>query len=885
MANVSLMCDSATSWYTFSYPLSWSNDCEVGELLSDIPFISVGILAFGVSVLFLVIRRVTLSAVGLYFSVFLAFSAAILDLGQTLAADMATSTSSSTIRPLIEAREVLFALSIGFRYLFYWSYVAEPPRKVLPATPAPEGNGMNFLILESSDELHSGSWIRWGLPGKLLRIGLLAAITAITALQIVWRTVPQFHRYSNIYATDTAIQLLSSVLLLLKLLLNTITPNTPDSTLTHSLGECVAPISALLINISLGVGNLLCFAFTESTVGRLLQAVELYINIIFVMVIAFLKYRSTLLATLTSVKTREFNITLPEPDRGSTFRVTPPVVATPRLSLIFGPSTSAGTTGTGRGTTTEALRRSARRSLTRVSSWVSSRVSRNRSAQEEDQERLWNQREAENGKMDPPYTNHPCLRASLVSLTEEPKEWAELVHDAAASHMSILSALDAQSAGTRSVEGSMSSGQILQAFRAEVAHRTPLRVRTSGLSAPAAPALSSDSHDEGLERAVIMTAPPDSRAQDSPIYGLGGIVRPPPPIPAINGSRDSGVSLDELLRQQSELDKSIAALKLFSKRSSGSSSSSQVNTPNSTELTRFSSSTGRRTTSDVSLSNFPVPPWLTSPMPSLPSSRSPSIMRMREDRRARLAAAAAPPTSSSEPLPLPPRIPASLADIPSSPHSDCIPDSPYRGDNESLSAAAGRPPRFNSGGTQYDVTSFIGGGHRNGSLEKPWQSTETEINLGEIINGANSRETTPRMLSVPLAPRHRLEGLPASPAKAKLSPLSISTSLSRADSLAEVPAQIMQRQINPQVLPSLTITPSETHLQVPPSKPRINKGMLGLPSRPKMIRDISQPKPLPPDGKADQAPRAFERPRPPPLVLQSYADYHPRESRVQDAGG
>lgn len=30
MARALLVCDSATSWYTFSYTLSWSNDCEVG---------------------------------------------------------------------------------------------------------------------------------------------------------------------------------------------------------------------------------------------------------------------------------------------------------------------------------------------------------------------------------------------------------------------------------------------------------------------------------------------------------------------------------------------------------------------------------------------------------------------------------------------------------------------------------------------------------------------------------------------------------------------------------------------------------------------------------------------------------------------------------------
>ncbi|KAF8844048.1 hypothetical protein BDN67DRAFT_1008485 [Paxillus ammoniavirescens] len=761
------VCDSATS-YTFSYTLSWSNDCEIGNLLSDIPPISVGILLFGVSVLFLAIKKATLSAVWLYFSVFLAFTAAILDLGQTLAND--TSTTQ-----LIRAREVLFALSIGLRFLFYWSYVDEP-RKVLPAA-APEGKGTDFLIVESNHEIHSGSWTCLRLPGKLLRSILLLAIAAITALQVVWRIVPRFHRYSNVYATGTAFELLASVLLLLKLLFHTITPSLPNSPLVHTFGECVAPISGLLINIALTVGNLFCFAFTESTLGRLLQAFEDYIIVVFVVVITFVRYRNTLILIHTSPKGGAFNPSLPEPERGSTFRITVPVVETPRISMVFCPATA-----------TEALCCSARRSLTRVSSWVSSRVSRNRLGNEDDQAKLWEQSEAESARVGPPSTGHAHLRASLMSLTEEPKDWAELVHDAAASDLSILSALDAQSTGTRSREGSMNSGQILHAFRTDVAQRgVPLRLRTRGLSAPAAPILPPSSHQASSERAVIMTAPPDSQAHDSPVFGLGGIIRSPPPRPAGETSRDSGMPLDELLRQQKELDKSITALKLFSKRTSASSSSSsQVGTPN--------------TDSDVSLSHFPLPSWLTPSMASLPgpSSRLPSIMRMREDRRARLPAATAPPTAVSEGLLPPPKILASLADIPSSPRSNSVTDSPLRRDNESLSAAVGRHSHFDSGGTQYNVTSFIGGlatpgGQRQGSLEQPRQSTESEIDLAAIINGADWKETTPRMSPVPLAPRSRQHGLPTLPAKAKLSPLSMSARSSQGSSSVDKPVPTIAR--------------------------------------------------------------------------------------------
>lgn len=197
------------------------------------------------------------SAVWLFSSVLLAFVAAVLDLGQTLADGVAMNTTFKASEPVIKAREVLFALSIGFRFLFYWSYVAEPPTKDRSAASTERFQRIKFLTLECTHEPHSGSWMRWGSPGKLLGAGLLIAIITITALQIVWRVVPQFHQYSNVYGADAALELLVSFLLLLKLLLNTVTHNSPDSMLVHTFRECLAPISGLLVNIAIGVGGLL----------------------------------------------------------------------------------------------------------------------------------------------------------------------------------------------------------------------------------------------------------------------------------------------------------------------------------------------------------------------------------------------------------------------------------------------------------------------------------------------------------------------------------------------------------------------------------------------------------------------------------------------------
>ncbi|KAI9572837.1 hypothetical protein HD554DRAFT_2014635, partial [Boletus coccyginus] len=819
-------------------------------VLSDIPFISVGILVFGLSALFLVLKTVSLSSIWLFFSTLLAFVAAVLDLGQTLANGIGINMTFKASEPVIRAREVLFALSIGSRFLFYWSYVAEPPRKDLSMASTRRFQKIRFLTLESIHKPHIGSWMRWGLPGELLGLGLLIAIITITALQIVWRVVPRFHQYSNVYATDAALELLVSFLLLLRLLSNTVALNSPDSMLVHTFRECLASISGLLINIAIGVGGLLYFAFTESTVGRLLQAIEIYIIAVSVVVTAILRHRDILLSTISSQskKHKDIVFTLPEPARGSTFRITPPIIETPRMSMILGTATQ------NKHSSREVLRRSARRSLNHVSSWVSSRVSRNRMRHEDEEVRLWN---SEKVKVDPPYTESIDTepQASIVSLTQEPKEWTGIFRDVPANHMSIISALDAQSTIVRSMEGSIHSGRFLHPSRAGVLpHTVPLQIRTSSIPVSSVPSPTSS----GVKHAEGIAATPEA----SPVYGLDGIQSPA-------GASESRTSIDELLRQQSQLDKSIEALKLFSANSSHFNSATSLI---SVELTR-SPSTGQRTiSSDVSLSNFPVPPWLTTPVPSLPSSRPSSIKRIRGNRRVHLAETGPTPVQDTYTSVLP-TTSASLVDIPGSPRFNSFPHSPMEEDNESLSAEARKSSCFDSGGTQYNVTSFIGGlatpdECRQGSQEKPWQPTESASRVEAIQTSSGTRRLPPRNLPVP----GRLEGLPASPAVTKLSPLTCSSRLPLGNVAGE-PANVTQYQTNGQTsrAPLVALSPPT------PVTSHAEDGVVMSSTKPQLESHIVTEST---DG-ANCAQRTFVRPRPPPLAIQSYTEQNPSITRVQ----
>lgn len=201
------------------------------------------------------------------------------------------------------------------------------------------------------------------------------------------------------------------------------------------------------------------------------------------------------------------------------------------------------------------------------------------------------------------------------------------------------------------------------------------------------------------ERESEMPPPPSlaRSGNDSPIYGLNGIIGrfdTPPPVEVDSSrlsvqprspARASETSFDELLRQQNELDRSIAALRLFSPRESTISFDEPPMTrpplKKSISVAASTSSGVRADTSsarsEFSLSIFPEPPMQTT-----------SFLR---------------PQVAPDVPHTPPLVPQAEEnanqgsfELPSS-----IPTSPVR---PGLAHT-----RFDSAGTQYDVTSFIGG--------------------------------------------------------------------------------------------------------------------------------------------------------------------------------
>ncbi|KAK1229798.1 hypothetical protein PQX77_007123 [Marasmius sp. AFHP31] len=175
--------------------------------------------------------------------------------------------------------------------------------------------------------------------------------------------------------------------------------------------------------------------------------------------------------------------------------------------------------------------------------------------------------------------------------------------------------------------------------------------------------------DSGVDFPIPVPPPPSQNRfstsrVDSPVYGLDGIMNQE--TTPSRASPTSLTSLDELLRQQSELDKSIANLRLFSPQGSASPLptdriTSSASRPSRTDRTYSSISNP----SEFSLSIFPDPPKFSEPERSLPSSKV-SSMTIRAKRGTNLG------------------------------------EQPGRSYNSRGAA------RLDSAGTSYDVTSFIG---------------------------------------------------------------------------------------------------------------------------------------------------------------------------------
>lgn len=354
-----------------------------------------------------------------------------------------------------------------------------------------------------------------------------------------------------------------------------------------------------------------------------------------------------------------------------------------------------------------------------------------------------------------------------------------------------------------------------------------------------------------------------SSGTESPVYGLDGIVnqrrlstgsllRPPPRGTSVS-------SFDELIQQQAELDRSIAALRLFSPPTTFEDIQTE-NKPVDLAPPATTSSSNNRTVSTVtsssarsefSLSIFPDPPELEPR-----TSYRASYATVRGKRQSRWDV----PTSFDN---------GSL-DVPS------LPGTPTRP----------VPGRYvGSNATQYDVTSFIGG-----ELSKTFcleclnnkHCILLDLTKPSSVSSMRPLEATSPFQSPLRLPSSSGPGLADIESESEVeSPKKLDTPAIptfREDQLAPEDAapphdSPSYPQLRPFFLGNVTSPTTSSPLaggargsSIAPLGPRKPaRGRLALPSNPRLV--ISEPRRSSLDGI--QAPGAFERPRPPPSFTPS----------------
>ncbi|KAG6911857.1 hypothetical protein DXG01_000104 [Tephrocybe rancida] len=770
---------------------------NIESVLTDIPFFCVGLMTFGIFTFVLILKRVNIVALYLYASSFLAFIAGILDLGHILTESKPVVVNGfvrDAPSGLVTTREVALALSVGLLYIFLWHLVAQCPRNERRSEYDDK-----FYGDRRTPTTHSASWRRWGFLGIILQWSLLGLSVALSALQIVWR-ISSFNVMFTIYITEAIMEIVVSALFILKILLNMfISRGTPW---WWSLQSNLTPLIALGISTGLGLGNLLTPLFSETTLGRFLRAVEMYILILFVLITTFYtnhadSQRADTLGPLRIEEGRAF--TQPHSEKpvdpiDPTLRTAarPPVNQSwgANANVLRNHSSSSGPVGPS------------------VVTWLVPRT--------EQRDTVWSNL-TEDRELGPFTTTTP---ASSSQPTPNPP-------------------LQTPPIDTKTTPTSIERRSVTEPVLPKDKHLT---------SVSAVSAVSISSYYEMDQPTSSEALPPPlppaitvSRETESPVYGLDGIARSraqPKHRP------QSSMSFNELLRQQTELDKSIAALRLYAADDSSTLVTSSQPASRDSFIPRAPNlRTGSVSTnsylgwkpesashqSDFSLSIFPQPPS-TDP-DGLPNS----VKLERLVGRAR--------TLRLEPIA--PR--SAEVDIAIKvDEGSSLPVSPNQFEGTA---------RMESAGTQYDVTSFIGGltlpgrgsGLTTGSVVGPTSGLAT---AGSSLSAVESEDET-------------------SPSAAATRPMILTTS-----------PMVAQSDINTKERPRQFLTPKRAPAPLRPlllgratAGEDIDVMVMGTSSkvpigpRKRLRREISVPS-LPRD-EGDHAPGAFERPRTPPLLTNT----------------
>ncbi|KAF8167965.1 hypothetical protein B0H34DRAFT_683800 [Crassisporium funariophilum] len=776
--------------------IALSGDSAIESILADIPLFCEGIMGIGVFTFLFLTKQVKLLSMFLYGSSLLAFAAATLDLSQVLArgrSNAAKGIGLNDVLGLIFAREIFLALSLASLNLFFWTLVAQCPRGERPAVksdlPMDNRRGMS---------LHSASWSRWGYFGTILKWGSLGALLSVPLLHVLWIFLPAQRKYAAIYVAESTLQTTLLAVFILKLLLNIyISPVGPS---WNAFGANFAPISALVIGLGIGVGNLILFSFSETCLGRFLRAAEVYILIL-----------HNLYATFEDIVASHQN--------SQSNNTTTPLQTQPSVKLESKGNLVPSYDNLGyiipqqRATASEALLRVQRSS--RGSNFLPWNMPRRSSTPTQ-----FIQSDSRDRVVEVINPSNIFTSATREMESMEPRKFRS------ESQSSMTPSFTTDDRGLEKNVDRPSTAVSLSYYTMQAPSPEIPRMNLPE------PQLPSSDYSKGNNGRGTQSSPRASRD---------------PTRPTSNSQQGSITSLDELFRQQSELDKSIAALRLYS-QTEFSTVPSSVPTerangkmsiaanPSRSTLTNSYLTTNKTESisghSEFSLSVFPNPPVVP---------KNEVATKYTVDGR----------HGEGDLTPVmqkPPR--KEIAPISIALKNSSTPSSPIQ-----FEVGEG----FNSARTQYDVTSFIGDltGPRGSGVVMTPDGLESEAVETPVVTAVAS---SPLVLRPMILASSILTGM-SQPEYSAPPTLSATTYNAANTSLPTTPEN--SAPLRPFFLgkPALQMTQQLPGTMVPLAQRRKRGGSINTARRP--IISIPQSNR---DGE-DPEPGAFERPRPPPLRL------------------
>ncbi|KAH9898523.1 hypothetical protein C8Q73DRAFT_404996 [Cubamyces lactineus] len=259
-----------------------SSDEAIQLILADIPLFSVGIMAFGVLTFFFLMKRVDKWVFCLHVSVLVSFLAALFDLTQILvrgrqATDLGVDDAG--VSGLLTAREVFYAFGNGLRFLFYWGFVATIPL----GETIPEGTLMHSGSWQRWGIL--GTMLQWATLLLLVLSTIFQLVYRnIAAFEKIGAVYEAESTLEIILSSVFILKLLLNTWA--RFSVGSTTP--PKG---RMLASYTPVIVALLLSFWIAVGNVILFEFTETVLGRFLRAIELYILIVYMLTTSFYHLR------------------------------------------------------------------------------------------------------------------------------------------------------------------------------------------------------------------------------------------------------------------------------------------------------------------------------------------------------------------------------------------------------------------------------------------------------------------------------------------------------------------------------------------------------------------------------------------------------------------